>query len=134
MILRFLGIEAEVYGKGLSKFGQSIELPEDQANAAIASNAPLLPETEFLACGFTPEELDRYAYPGARQQPDPNAPAQKQSEWKAFEQKWRAARIALHDYRERIRSGADARPQDEPQDTKTNLAAVIPLPAEKEAQ
>ena len=85
MIYRFIGTESFVADKKLERFGQAIELTPE---AARATDAPIIPEEAFAAHGFTPEELDAYAYPGPRQ----DAPEE-------FKQKCLKARIALHDFR-----------------------------------
>lgn len=94
MTLRFIGIEADVAGKKLERFGQAFELPDAEANSAMARNLPALPDLDFEACGFTSKELDRYAYAAARSECDP-----------IFAEKWLKARIALHNIREGLRAG-----------------------------
>lgn len=92
MTFCFLGTEAIVSGQRLERFGQNIDLPANEGAAAIAGNAVLLPKAQFEACGFTPEELERYAFPGPRS----NATSE-------FAEKWKNARLALHELREKLK-------------------------------
>jgi hypothetical protein len=97
MTYRFLGTEAEIAGRAIQRLGQEVELPEDVARDLVvgagaetgwAGAIALLPAEQFDAIGFTPAELQKYAYPGPRQ----NATAE-------FRAKWQAAMVAVHEYR-----------------------------------
>lgn len=67
MTYRFIGSACEIGGVGtLESFGQPIELSGETAKVAILGGAALLPEETFAGIGFTADELERYAYPGAR--------------------------------------------------------------------
>lgn len=94
MIFRFIGIEGHVADVKMEAFGQAVELSEADGAAAISGNFPILPDAEFQACGFTPEELTEYAYPGPRSECS-----------MVFAEKWKAARVALHEVRERLNNG-----------------------------
>ena len=94
MTFRFIGTEASIEGRKVEKFGAAVELSEESGIAAIRGNSPILPDIEFQACAFTSEELEEYAYPGPRQECSD-----------AFGRKWFAARLALHEVRERLKIG-----------------------------
>lgn len=94
MIFRFIGIEGEIAGRKLTRFGEMVELSEAESAGAIKGNFPILPDAEFQACGFTDVELSEYAYPGPRTECS-----------EEFAAKWKAARVALHEIRERLKSG-----------------------------
>lgn len=94
MTFRFIGTEATVEGRKLTKFGEGVELSEESGAAAIRGSSPILPDANFQECGFTAAELAEYAYPGPREECSPQ-----------FAEKWKAARLALHEVRERLRSG-----------------------------
>jgi len=94
MIFRFIGTEGQIAGRKLTRFGEVVELSEADATAAICGNFPVIPDAEFQACGFTDAELSEYAYPGPRTECSED-----------FAAKWKAARVALHEIRERLKSG-----------------------------
>ena len=94
MTFRFIGTEAIIEGQKLTKFGQAVELSEDSGAAAIRGNCPILSEQDFQARGFTSDELKEYAYPGPREECSPE-----------FGKKWFAARLALHEVRENLKTG-----------------------------
>ncbi len=94
MTFRFIGTEATIEGRKVTKFGETVVLSGECGAAAIRGNCPILPGPEFDACGFTAEELSDYAYPGPREECSPE-----------FSQKWRAARLALHEVRECLKAG-----------------------------
>ena len=94
MTFHFLGTEAHIQGRKLERFGQTIELTPADGAQQIAGNMPILPAAEFQACGFTAEELERYAYPGPRSEPEPE-----------FERKWLCARVKLHETRAHLLAG-----------------------------
>jgi hypothetical protein len=58
----FLGshtaISGEDYSHTLTKFGEAVELTEEQAAGHVIHGARLLPAEEFAKCEFTPEELE----------------------------------------------------------------------------
>jgi hypothetical protein len=62
---RFIGASACVGSRELTQFGQKVLLTAEQATAAVCGGAAILPETVFLALGFTDEELRRYAFAGS---------------------------------------------------------------------
>jgi hypothetical protein len=101
MTFRFIGTEAEISGSKLTSLGQPVEMDTAEANVIIlgggigqgfAGAIALLPEEQFAEVGFTEAEIAKYAYPGARI----NAPEE-------FTAKYRAALIALHEYRMSIK-------------------------------
>lgn len=94
MTFRFIGSEATIEGHKVTKFGEAIELSDGSGVAAIRGNSPIVPDSEFQACGFTAEELSEYAYPGPRGECSAE-----------FGRKWFAARLALHEIRERLKAG-----------------------------
>ena len=94
MTFRFIGIESHYSGGRLESFGQPVPLGETEGAALIVGNLPILPDAEFQSCGFTAEELERYKYPGPREGCTPE-----------FAEKWKAARLALHEVRERLKAG-----------------------------
>lgn len=108
MKLRFLGIEADVAGQALKLFGQPIQMPDEEAHAAIVHNLPVLPDPLFMACGFTDAELKQFATPVSRIRPDLPGPAQ--DAFDAFEPKWRLARIKLHELRESLKNPVESEP------------------------
>jgi len=58
----FLGAHSAISGHGyahtLTKFGQSVELTDEQAANHAFHGATLVPASEFEAVGFTAEELE----------------------------------------------------------------------------
>jgi hypothetical protein len=107
---RFIGLLAEIAGyRKLERFGQAIDLPDAVASELIlgagaeqgyAGAAALLPDAEFQAIGFTPEELQRFATPAT----------QIGEKAQAFLEKKRAALQALDEYRQRLAQPADPAP------------------------
>jgi len=110
MILRFIGTEAEVHNTGLTMFGQSVDVPDAEAKAAIAGNLPALPESDFTACGFTKEELEQCRFPAGRVNCS-----------KEFSGKWQAARERLHELRESYRAERAGVPTEKPAHGKPPL-------------
>ena len=71
MKLHFIGSEIEIGDAKLNTFGEVIELDDAIAKEIIARNAPLLPASDFKACGFTADELNAHKYPGQRNNETP---------------------------------------------------------------
>lgn len=45
--------------------GDTIELDEHEGRALIRRNISILPDSDFAACGFTPDELVNFKTPGS---------------------------------------------------------------------
>jgi hypothetical protein len=94
MIVRFIGTVAEI-GFGaiadFKHFGQSADLRDPIYTDAVLGGCAVLPELDFQAIGFTPQELKLYANPGPRQ----SAPDE-------FKVKHRRALDKLHANREAL--------------------------------
>ena len=97
---RFLGTSIELRLNDTSvacdRFGQQVDLPDaDLVNLIGHSNAPFITEEAFAAAGFTEEELQQHfsvtTHDGATD---------------TFKNKKRAALLALHNYRESLKSGS----------------------------
>lgn len=101
MIFRFIGTEVNIGSTKLTKFGEPIEMTPEVGAAAIAGDVPIIPDAEFKACKFTPEELEEYAYPGPRTEPSAE-----------FAVKWKGARIALHNIREKLKAGGTLKAEE----------------------
>jgi len=94
MIVRFIGTVAEIgFGSvaDFKYFGQSADLPESLYREAVLGSCGILPEPDFNAIGFTPQELKLYANPGARQ----SAPDEFRAKYKRAIDKLHANREAL---------------------------------------
>lgn len=89
---RFLGDSASLTvnddQRSLTRFGESVELNEDQIERAFSTNLPVIPEEAFHSVGFTNDELSKYPTAFAQA----SAPA-------SFLEKKRAALQILHDLR-----------------------------------
>ena len=96
MTYRFLGSASDI-GESirLSRFGQSVELPDELARVAVLGGCALLPESEFLSVGFTTRELESFGSVASHER----APAE-------FLDKKRRALVAAHEWREQLASGA----------------------------
>ena len=57
MTYRSLSYDSDIHGHHLDTYGQTVELTEQEFREAIAGHAPLLPESDFAAIGFTSAEL-----------------------------------------------------------------------------
>lgn len=62
---RFVGTTATLHRNGksidLNYFGQTVELAIDEAKHEALNRIALLPQADFNSCGFTSDELGRYA-------------------------------------------------------------------------
>jgi hypothetical protein len=56
----------------LEKFGQRFELEEAKAAVVIAGGGAIVAASDFDKIGFDPKDLQRYAFPGPRE----NAPSE----------------------------------------------------------
>jgi hypothetical protein len=95
----FLGFESVVGTVKLTRFGQTIELPEDVADREIFNNVPILPAAKFDAIFNTEElkaDLVKFHAAPLHEQASPE-----------FQAKVLAARIALHEWRESIVNPVD---------------------------
>lgn len=61
---RFVGAESTVGDVQLKRFGQKIELTEEEAHNAILGGAAVIPDAEFEALGFTDQELAKFPHVG----------------------------------------------------------------------
>jgi hypothetical protein len=79
----------------LTKFGQTVNLPDEVADQAVLDGVSLLTPEEFSACGFTPDELSRWALPETHRDDviDPAFFAKKKQAW-----------LAVHAKREHLKS------------------------------
>jgi hypothetical protein len=91
LVYRNVGDYSEVCGHKLNRFGQSVDLTDEQADEAIVGGAELLPEADFNDCGFTADELKKYPNPLKRMK----APEE-------FIEKYREARAKVAARREEL--------------------------------
>ena|SRR5579875_3264565 len=65
MLYRFIGDVARLRIDGqhidLTYFGQEVDMTEDQARGGLGSPVVAIPDSEFQALGFTPDELEKYS-------------------------------------------------------------------------
>ena len=85
---RFVGTESEIGGEGLRRFGQRITLSDSRAKEAImgagketayAGATAIIPDEAFEKLKVSDQEMDKYAYPGQRN----NAPPEFRAKVKA---------------------------------------------------
>jgi hypothetical protein len=105
MTYRFIGTEAEIGGEKLTRFGQTISLPDGRAKDAILGAGPeqgwagataIIQDSEWTKLGVTDEEQRLYAYPAGRER--------MTSEFRA---KYKAAMTALEATRESLLAPAE---------------------------
>jgi len=95
VVYRFVGTLCEIDEKiKLERLGQTVTLPEDIAISVITGGGSILPDDAFSGIGFTDQELQDYAYPG-----------QRIEALQAFQDKMRAAYVAMHDHRTAVTAG-----------------------------
>jgi hypothetical protein len=78
----------------LTRFGQAVELSDEQAREAVLGGCALVPEAEWDEIGFDRPELERFASVASHER----APA-------AFIEKKKAALLAVHNLRARYEEG-----------------------------
>lgn len=97
MIHRFVGTKSTIGDRGLTRFGESIDMDAAAGRTLMLGNGPetgfsgscpLLPDGEFSKIGFTEQELRDYQWPGSHEDASPE-----------FKRKKAQALAALHTLR-----------------------------------
>jgi hypothetical protein len=97
MTYRFVGSNSDIGDSiRLIRFGQSVELSDEQARNAVLGGCALVPDEAFTEIGFTNAELSSFASVGSHER----APAE-------FIDKKRRALMAAHELRERFEGGGE---------------------------
>lgn len=67
MIYRVIGAQVNMVTRTpeFYHFGDAIELDEQEGRALIRGNISIMPDSDFVACLFTPDELVQFKSPGA---------------------------------------------------------------------
>jgi hypothetical protein len=98
MTYRFLGTYAEIGNLRMERFGERVEMPQAEAEAAVRDrDAALLPDAAFQKLGITDAELLQHYAVGLHSL----APAE-------FIKKRDSAWSALHAYRAKLQTAATA--------------------------
>lgn len=65
---RFVGTELEIGNRRYVAFGQVVDIPTAEVDGVVYApgGAKVVTEAQFAAAGFTPDEVRKYAYPGAQ--------------------------------------------------------------------
>ena len=95
MTYRFVGSNSDIGDSiRLIRFGQSVELSDEQARNAVLGGCALVPDEAFTEIGFTNAELTSFASVGSHER----APAD-------FLDRKKRALLAAHELRERLEGG-----------------------------
>lgn len=94
MIYRFVGTFADLGdNRMLNRFGDSVELTDEEAANAISQRVAIIPDATFQQLSFTPAELQNYGYPEASVPDDHPFHAKRKKAW-----------LAVHELRESLSS------------------------------
>lgn len=84
MTYRFVGSYAEIGDLRIERFGETVELPQAEAEAAVLHGAALLPADDFTQLNFTDAELREHFSVGLHPLAPAGFLAKRDASWAAL--------------------------------------------------